>query len=75
MNRNPAGPRVEATRGFLDDATEVNTKYFQAWVAGAEGALKASFEFQTAALYSGQQAVLDAFKAQMRATARLAKAT
>jgi hypothetical protein len=83
---------VEAARGLLDDATEVNTRYFQAWVAGAEGALKASFELQNAsftamsafvdaafagqrsaleqsrgALHSGQQAVLDAFKAQVRA--------
>src|ERR1700720_1788351 len=39
---------VEAARGLLDEATEVNAKYVQAWVAGVEGALKASFELQNA---------------------------
>ena len=90
-------PITDATQLFAE-ATEVNTRYFQAWVAGAEGALKTSFELQTAsftamsafvdaafagqrnalqqsngALHSGQQAVLDAFKAQVRAANRIAQ--
>lgn len=86
---------VEAARGLLDDAAEVNAQSFQVWVAGAEGALKASFELQNAsfaamsafvdaavagqhgalqqsnaALHAGQQAVLEAFKVQVRAASR-----
>ncbi len=44
---------VEATRGFLDDSTEVSRKLFDAWVAGAEATLKGTFELQNASLSAG----------------------
>ena len=87
---------VEATRGFLDDSTEVSRKFFDAWVPGAEATLNATFELQNASLAAGlalleaastsqkavlhqwttaakeaQQAALEAFRAQVRATSRL----
>ena len=44
---------VEATRGFLDDSTEVSRELFDAWVAGAEATLKGTFELQNASLSAG----------------------
>jgi hypothetical protein len=41
---------VEAARGLLDDAAEVNSKLFEAWLATTEGTLKASFEVYNAGL-------------------------
>jgi hypothetical protein len=40
----------EVARDLLDDATEVNKKVFEAWLATSESSLKASFEVYNASL-------------------------
>jgi hypothetical protein len=57
---------VEATRGFLDDSTEVSRKLFDAWVAGGEATLKASFALQNASLSAGV-ALLEAASTSQKA--------
>jgi hypothetical protein len=50
--RAAEGARVaaEATRGLVGDSADVSRKLFDAWVEGAEAALRASFELQNAGL-------------------------
>jgi hypothetical protein len=60
-----ATPMTDATKLFA----EVNTKYVQAWVAGAEGALKAAFELQNASL-TAMSAFVDAALAGQRSALR-----
>jgi hypothetical protein len=56
---------VEATRGLLDDSTEASRKLFDAWTAGAEATLKATFELQNASLSAGS-ALLEAASTSQR---------
>jgi hypothetical protein len=72
----------EVARDLLDDTIEVNKKLFEAWLATAEGSLKASFELYNAALTaalplldatsSGTRAVLQQWEATSRQTQKAA---
>jgi len=56
----------EVARDLVDDATEVNRKFLEAWLATAESSLKASFEIYNASL-SVAGPLLDATTASSRA--------
>ncbi len=44
---------VEVARTYLDDSSAAAQRFFQAYAAGAEAALKGAFEVQNAALAAG----------------------
>jgi hypothetical protein len=66
--QDPAETRRRAAAGAraaTEDATDISRKLFDAWVAGAEAALQASFELQNASL-NASMSLLEATAATER---------